>query len=170
MSNHALFISRPPLPRRSGPGGGVPTGDGARYRSFALWIARCVIGALIVGMLLIACTVSCHAAPCDYWERETMRRIASEYRLSGEQTRLLFAVRRVESGGPGIEFGVMQHFPRHPARLYSAFPERSFEVQCRWAAGTISRRYKRPADLQAFAARYCPENKRYAELIMRAKR
>ena len=142
----------------------------SRFRSFAILLMRVLAVACFIGMLFALCDCGM-AAPCDLWESETMRRIAAEYRLSGEQTRMLFAVRRVENGRPGsgLEFGIGQHFPRHPARRFAAYPELSFIEQARWAAGTIAKRYRKPSDLQAFSKRYS-ENPRYAELIRRAKK
>lgn len=80
---------------------------------------------------------------------------AKEYRLTTEEKALLIAIRKVENGRPGLEWGVAQDFPNHPARRFKD-GVKSFAVQCKWAAGTIKRRYR--GDLVAFSKRYCPSN------------
>lgn len=87
-------------------------------------------------------------------EEVVIRRVAREYNLSAEETRLLLAIRKFENGRTGLEFGVGQDYPRHRARRYPKDPLRSLELQARWAAGTIKKRYT--GDLRAFARIYCP--------------
>jgi len=79
-----------------------------------------------------------------------LSRVAQEYGLQGQARRLLYAIRIVENGGPGREMGVLV-----PAAMrYGGDHARSLELQARWAAGTIRRRYT--GDLEAFAARWAP--------------
>jgi hypothetical protein len=102
--------------------------------------------------LLILLAASCHAAPGDAWERAMIADVAREYGLTAEQTRLLQAIRVQEAGRDGLEFGVAQYQPKHPARRFAAHPERSLQVQAQWAAGTIKRHYR--GNVGAFARRY----------------
>ena len=114
---------------------------------------RLILLYLTVGLLLtIFLAAPLLGAPGDPWERAIIARVASEYSLTPHQTKLLQAIRMAEAGGAGLEFGVAQYQPRHPARQYVAFPERSLQVQAKWAAGTIKKRYR--GDLDAFAKRY----------------
>ena len=105
---------------------------------------------LLLVTFFLAFAVKCFASQ----EEVVIRRVAREYSLSVEETRLLLAIRKFENGRTGLEFGVGQDYPRHRARRYPKDPLRSLEVQARWAAGTIKRRYK--GDLRAFARIYCP--------------
>lgn len=89
-------------------------------------------------------------------EAKMLERVSLRYGLSKEQTILLAAIRKTENGGPGLEFGVGQDQPGHPARRYKYSPVRSFMTQARWAAGTVQKRYH--GNLAPFAARYCPKN------------
>lgn len=107
------------------------------------------------------------AAMLPIGEMRTIERVARDYRLDAEETRLLVAIRKIENGRPGLEFGVGGADKHHPAQRYTD-GVRSFETQARWAAGTIKRRYT--GDLDAFARRYCPPNAaawaRMARVIM----
>jgi len=96
--------------------------------------------------------------PKDF-ETKTMLEIAAmpEYDLSTEEIKLLFTIRRVENGGPGLEFGVGDGRPNHPARRYAGDFEKSFKCQAMWAAGTIRKRFD--GNLKHFAARYCYDNR-----------
>ena len=102
--------------------------------------------------LLILLAASCHAAPGDAWERAMIADVAREYGLSADGTRLLQAIRIAEAGGDGLEFGVAQYQPRHPARRFAAHPELSLRTQAQWAAGTIRKHYR--GNVAAFARRY----------------
>jgi len=102
--------------------------------------------------LLILLSASCHAAPGDAWERGIIADVAREYGLSAEGTRLLQAIRIAESGGAGLEYGIGQYFPKHPARRFADHPELSLRTQAQWAAGTIKRHYR--GNVAAFARRY----------------
>ena len=102
--------------------------------------------------LLILLAASCQAAPGDAWERGIIADVASEYGLTADGARLLQAIRIAENGGAGLEFGVAQYQPRHPARRFAAHPELSLRTQAQWAAGTIRKRYR--GDVGAFARRY----------------
>ena len=84
------------------------------------------------------------------YELEVIDRVASKYELSPEEKRLLLTIRKVENGGPGREYGVLN--PK--AMRYKDDPIKSVETQAEWAAGTIKARYT--GDLEAFAARWAP--------------
>lgn len=86
------------------------------------------------------------------WQR--IRQIAVNYGLTNGQTWLLAAIRRLENGRPGLEFGVGGPMDSgHPAHRYRD-GYRSFYLQGAWAAGTIQAHYR--GDLKAFGRRYCP--------------
>ena len=85
-------------------------------------------------------------------ESKILSRVAQDYHLTPEQTVLLGAIRREESGGPGKEMGV--EIPK--AQRYRRSPSRSLLLQGRYAAGTIRGHYT--GDLHAFAVRWCPLN------------
>ena len=83
-----------------------------------------------------------------------IRQIATANRLTEEQTWLLAAIRRLENGRPGLEFGVGGPMDSgHRAHRYRD-GVMSFMVQGAWAAGTIRKHYR--GDLYAFGCRYCP--------------
>jgi hypothetical protein len=86
-------------------------------------------------------------------EIEIISEVAREYNLTTHQTKLLFVIRKIENGRPGLEFGVGDGIPKHPARRYAGQFEESLRVQAQWAAGTITKRYK--GNLQKFAVIYC---------------
>lgn len=88
-------------------------------------------------------------------EADIVLRAALAYDLDSERTLLLAAVRRVENGRPSAEYGC----ETPAARRYAGDARRSTELQARWAAGTIKRRYT--GDVDAFARRYCPPNWRW---------
>jgi hypothetical protein len=83
-------------------------------------------------------------------DRAILAKVADEYGLRGEARWLLYAIRIVEAGGPGREMGVL--VPQ--AQRFKGGHARSLELQARWAAGTIRRRYT--GDLEAFAERWAP--------------
>jgi hypothetical protein len=85
-------------------------------------------------------------------------RVAREQGLNGSQTAMLHVTRRIENGRAGLEFGVGDGIPNHPARRYAGDFWKSFELQATWAACTIKKRYT--GDVAAFALRYCPVNHR----------
>ncbi len=82
--------------------------------------------------------------------------VGREYGLTGDRLRLLFAIRKIENGRPGVEMGVGSDFPGHRARRYAGSFTKSLHIQAQWAAGTIRKRYT--GDLTTFAQRYCPPN------------
>ena len=85
-----------------------------------------------------------------------LRKVAADYKLSNDETWLLAAIRLVENGRPGLEFGIGGPMNSgHKAHRYRD-GVKSFRVQCSWAAGTIKRRYA--GDLIAFGKRYNPTN------------
>lgn len=83
-------------------------------------------------------------------DRAILSHVAETYRLTTEQRRLLFAIRLAESGGPGRELGVLA--PQ--AQRFRGDHAKSLDLQARWCAGTIRKRYT--GDLEAFAARWAP--------------
>lgn len=89
-------------------------------------------------------------------EIRVIEKVAKEYRLSEEQTRLLFAIRKTENGDTGLEFGIGQNIENHPAKRYKNNPTRSLITQARWCSGTIRKRWN--GDLNEFAHIYCPMN------------
>ena len=92
--------------------------------------------------------------PQNEWRM--IRQIAVDYGLTDEQTWLLAAIRRLENGRPGLEFGVGGLMDSgHRAHRYRD-GVKSFYVQGSWAAGTIRRRFT--GDYAAFGRRYNPRN------------
>lgn len=89
------------------------------------------------------------------WEVEVIRSVAEEYNLKGIRLRLLMAIRLQENGGTGIEMGIGDGDKGHVARRHTGDPRASLELQCRWAAGTIQKRFKGP--LRPFARRYAED-------------
>lgn len=83
-------------------------------------------------------------------DRAILARVAAEYRLTAEQRRLLYAIRLAEAGGPGREMGVLVP----AAQRCKGDHKKSLDLQARWAAGTIRKRYT--GDLEAFAERWAP--------------
>ena len=83
-----------------------------------------------------------------------IRQIAANCSLTDEQTWLLAAIRRLENGRPGLEFGVGGPMDSgHPAHRHQD-GYRSYYVQGAWSAGTILAHYR--GNLKAFGRRYCP--------------
>lgn len=83
-------------------------------------------------------------------EKGIMDGVAQEYKLTDEQKRLLYTIRKVENGGVGKEFGVLSP----EAMRYKDNPVLSYLTQARWAAGTIKKRYD--GDIEKFAKRWAP--------------
>jgi len=83
-------------------------------------------------------------------ERLVIDTVASQYKLDDEERRLLFAIRKAESGGAGREFGILD--PK--AMRFKDDPVRSLIIQAQWAAGTIKKRYK--GNLDKFSERFAP--------------
>ena len=100
--------------------------------------------------------VSAIAATMPAAEVKILTSVAREYELTGDRLRLLFAIRKIEKGRPGVEMGVGSDYPGHRARRYAGSFAKSLHVQAQWAAGTIEKRYT--GDLTSFARRYCPPN------------
>lgn len=80
--------------------------------------------------------------------------VGREYDLSGDALKLLFVIRKIENGPPGLEMGVASNFPQHRARRFAGNPAESLRIQARWAAGTIRKHFT--GDLSGFARKYCP--------------
>ena len=85
-------------------------------------------------------------------EEVVINRVADEYKLGDDERKLLFAIRKVENGRQGREFGVLvpeaMRFEKDPD------PIKSLETQAKWAAGTIKKRYK--GNLEEFGNRWAP--------------
>jgi len=86
-------------------------------------------------------------------EYETIMAAALRNRCQGENLHILFAIRKAENGGPGIEFGV------------EAKRGTDLDTQAGWAAATImknrSRWYAtntRGDFIEFLGKRYCPNN------------
>ena len=115
-----------------------------------------VFGALV---LFLMCCGDGQASLLPAHEWRMIRQIAADYRLNEDETWLLAAIRRLENGRPGLEFGVGGPMDSgHPAHRYRD-GVKSFIIQGSWAAGTIKARYH--GDLDAFARRYCPPKAAY---------
>jgi len=84
------------------------------------------------------------------WEARILMDVGQDYRLDGRALRLLFVIRKIENGGPGLEMGVLNG----AARRHAGDSEKSLRLQASWAAGTIQKRFT--GDLKTFAQRYCP--------------
>ena len=89
-------------------------------------------------------------------EEVIIRNVARQYGFCSYKTAMLLAIRRSENGGPGLEFGIGDGIPNHPARRYAGNFNKSLRLQADWAAGTIQKRYM--GNLQKFARRYCIVN------------
>ena len=90
-------------------------------------------------------------------ESAILHQVASEYELTSEERKILFAIRIVENGKAGLEMGVGDGIPNHRARREADNPAESLHIQAQWAAGTIVKRY-RGKGLNNLARRYCPPN------------
>lgn len=85
-------------------------------------------------------------------ESNAIEMVAKEYGLDETKKKLLYAVRHVENGAQGKEFGVLvpeaMRFAKDPD------PMKSFIIQAKWAAGTIRDRFN--GDLKQFSKRWAP--------------
>ena len=135
---------------------------GPLSRRFAWSPANLAKCATVILLLCLACTrgaeipVSVQAVARTMPDRETqiLCGVAEEYDLNASELKLLLTIRRIENGRPGLELGIGSDYRNHPARRFSDDPDRSLQVQGRWAAGTIRLRYT--GDIDAFARKYCP--------------
>lgn len=89
-------------------------------------------------------------------EYRAILQVAQRHELTPTETALLLAIRRCEAGRAGLEFGVAQDNPGHPARQYAHAPMMSLTVQASYAARIIKRKYN--GDLHRLAKTYCPYN------------
>ena len=99
-------------------------------------------------------------------EQQILSKAASQYSLTRKERELLYKIRIVENGtsGSGIEMGVGQEEPSHPARRFAGDPKKSLMLQAQWAAGTIKKRFR--GSVEQFAKRWCPRNwKNWSKLI-----
>jgi hypothetical protein len=85
-------------------------------------------------------------------EESIINKVAKEYGLDDNATKLLHGIRHVENGKQGREFGVLNSHAERYAN--DPDPSKSFKLQAQWAAGTIKNHYK--GDLDKFADRYAP--------------
>ena len=107
-------------------------------------------------ILLLTCSGSRTVPLLPEYEWRMIRQIAANYRLTEDEIWILAAIRRLENGRPGLEFGVGG--PMDSGHRAHRFRDgvKSFMIQGSWAAGTIKKRYN--GDLDAFGRRYCPPN------------
>jgi hypothetical protein len=96
-------------------------------------------------------------------EINILTEVSAEYGLTEQETTILFSIRRVENGGPGLEMGVGQDYPKHPARRYATNFGKSLRLQAQWAAGTIKKRYD--GDLLSFAKQYCAKPQEWFDMM-----
>jgi len=96
-------------------------------------------------------------------EVRILTEVAKEYSLTDKETMLLFAIRKVENGRPGVEMGVGDNYPKHPARRFAGNFEKSLRLQAQWSAGTIKKRFAN--DLVSFSERYCERADHWKTLI-----
>jgi len=116
-----------------------------------------------------------HAQQGDY---EIIKQVGEQYGLSDLALKMLLAIRVIENGPPGLEMGVGDGMPNHPARRLG--PEkvgernfdhqRSLRLQAEWAAGTIKRRFPKgkaslKSAVKALASRYCERAEHWASLM-----
>jgi len=85
-------------------------------------------------------------------EYQIISKVADEYGLTDEQRKLLFSIRQAENGEQGKEFGVLNDEAMRFAKDPDKF--KSLDIQARWAAGTIKKRYT--GDIDSFAKRWAP--------------
>ena len=85
-------------------------------------------------------------------ESEIISNVAKEYNLDEVETKLLFAIREVENGRQGREFGVLK--PEAMRFENDPDPMKSLEIQAKWAAGTIDKHFD--GDMKKFADRWAP--------------
>jgi hypothetical protein len=114
---------------------------------------QAAIGLRIAGILIASATQALAFLP--EWEEEIVKSVACEYKLSSDEVQLLRAIRRVENGRSGLQFGVGSDFKKHPAKR-STSKALSFRIQCQWAAGTIKKRFN--GSIYEFAKIWCPYN------------
>jgi len=87
---------------------------------------------------------------------DILSKVADEYGLQGQARQLLYAIRIIENGRPGLEMGCGDGTPNHPARRKAGDHNESLHLQAQWAAGTIKKRFE--GDIEKFAQIYCNEN------------
>ena len=87
-------------------------------------------------------------------EKPIINQVAKEYGLDEIGTKLLHAIRKVENGSQGREFGVL--VPEAMRFAKDKDSAKSLITQARWAAGTIKKRFD--GDLRKFADRWAPRN------------
>ena len=91
-------------------------------------------------------------------DRAILLQVARDAKLNHEQTEFLLIIRIIENGRPGLEMGVGDGIPKHPARRYAGNHDKSLRLQAQWVAGAIKKRFKSYMDTYTFAKRHCPLN------------
>lgn len=89
-------------------------------------------------------------------DRAILLQVAKEEDLTRDQTNFLLTIRIIENGRKGLELGVGDGLPRHPARRYAGNHDKSLRLQGQWVAGAIKKRFGSKADMYKFAKRHCP--------------
>jgi hypothetical protein len=89
-------------------------------------------------------------------DRAILLQVAKEEGLTREQTNFLLTIRIIENGRPGIELGVGDGTPGHPARRFAGHHDKSLRLQGQWVAGAIKKRFSDVTDMYTFAKRHCP--------------
>lgn len=109
-------------------------------------MSRQLLAKYSVWMVVAASLLMASTAWAEVNDVAVALQVAREYRLTPFQTRVLLAVRVVENGREGREYGVL-----HPQAK-----GRHQVTQARWAAGSIKKRVQSERDLEAFARRWAP--------------
>jgi hypothetical protein len=108
-------------------------------------------GVLMFAVLTaIALSATVNIAGRTSTDSYVLQSVANQYGLNAEQTKLLFAIRNAEGGGPGREMGVL--LPE--AMRYKGDHQKSLRLQAEYAAGTIKKRWD--GNIENFADRWCP--------------
>lgn len=112
---------------------------------------------MIIGSCFAQMSEEPSGPPVEWWrdivsskDDAILSNVSFDYNLTKEQEKLLYVIRKVENGGPGREMGVLTK----EAQRFKGDYEKSLDIQARWAAGTIRKRYD--GDLKSFADRWCP--------------
>lgn len=116
---------------------------------------KTMLGLVLMLMLMCASSAIAGQKLSKAEEKVILMSVVHEYELNEDEARLLFAIRQHENGAVGLEFGVGQDVPNHPAKRFKGQPKRSLKVQAQWAAGTIKKRFD--GSLKGFAVVWCPK-------------
>ncbi len=129
-----------------------------RKSNKTLWVAAALLGFANVCFVVSYAYITSRATrtPADLAARMPagdamiLKEVADEYHLRGNARRLLYVIRLIENGPPGVEMGVLTV----DAMRFKGHHDASLRLQAQWAAGTIAKRYHN--DLLAFSKRWCP--------------